>query len=62
MCVILFSGFLTLKDETKGKDKEQWLDVINNELENHYSNNIMTFVKTIPPMEYSSTWYKSHIH
>ena len=55
MCVILFSGFLTLKDETKGKDKEQWLDVINNELENHYSNNIMTFVKTIPPMEYSST-------
>jgi len=40
---------LTFNDATKGKDKEQWLDVINNELENLYTNNIMTFVTTIPP-------------
>jgi len=38
---------LTFKDATKGEDKEQWLEVINSELEkkNLYTNNIMTFVK-----------------
>lgn len=39
---------MSFYDAISGKEKDHWISAIKNELENLYSNSIMSFTKTIP--------------